>query len=285
MANDEQREAWNGASGAEWTQRQEQYDGMLAPWIPLLAGAARIAAGEHALDIGCGCGATTLEAARRCGPEGAAVGVDLSAPMIDRARQRAETAGLANTRFVVGDCQSDDLTVPPAGPYDVAISRFGVMFFDDPVAAFGNVGKAMAPGGRLAMLTWGVMELQDWLTVPVAAALEHVPLPDLGQTGGAGMFSLAERDHIAAVLEAAGWIDVAVEPHRLAVLIAGGGSLDETMDFLLATNVGRALLAGAPSEDAADRAVAAMRASLQDHQTARGVEFDGTALAVTAARP
>lgn len=285
MANDEQREAWNGASGAAWTQRQDQYDGMLAPWIPLLASAARIATGEHVLDIGCGCGATTLDAARRCGLAGIAVGVDLSAPMIDRARQRAEAAGLTNTRFEVGDCQSDDLTVPPAGPYDVAISRFGVMFFDDPVAAFGNVGKAMAPGGRLAMLTWGPMELQRWITAPIAAALEHVPRPDLGQTGGPGMFSLAERDQIAAVLEAAGWTDVEVEPHRLAVLIAGGGSLDETTEFLLATGAGRALLAGAPSEDAADRAVAAIRASLQDHQAARGVELEGTALAVTAARP
>jgi ubiquinone/menaquinone biosynthesis C-methylase UbiE len=285
MANDEQREAWNGVSGAQWTQRQDQFDGMLAPWIPVLADAARITEGEHVLDIGCGCGATTLEAARRCGPTGIAAGVDLSAPMIDRARQLADAAGVVNARFEVGDCQVDDLTVPPAGPYDLAISRFGVMFFDDPVAAFANVAKAMAPGGRLAVLTWAPMELQRWLTVPIAAALDHVPLPDLGQNGGTGMFSLAQHDRIVAVLEAAGWADVAVEPHRRPVLIAGGGSLDETMDFLLATGAGRALLAGAPDEQAAERAVAAIRTTLPDHQTSRGVELDGTALAITAVHP
>jgi SAM-dependent methyltransferase len=282
MANEEQRESWNGASGAEWTQRERQFDAMLEPWIPVLTDAAAITAGEDVLDVGCGCGATTLEAARRCGPSGAAVGVDLSVPMIDRARRRAEAAGLANARFEVGDCQVDDLA---ARTYDVAISRFGVMFFDDPVAAFANVGKAMAPGGRLAVLTWASMPLQGWLTVPATAALQHVPLPDLGQDGGPGMFSLAERERIAAVLEASGWVDVAVRPHERRVRVAGGGSLDEAVDFLQATGAGRALLAGAPDEGAAKRAIEAVRSALADHLTPRGVELAGTALAVTAVHP
>lgn len=283
MANDEQRESWNGVSGAEWTQRQEQFDGMLAPWVAVLTDAAAIVAGEHVLDLGCGCGATTLDAAGRTGPSGTAVGVDLSEPMIGRARQRAEAAGLANVRFEVGDAQIDDLAVT-GQRYDVAISRFGVMFFDDPVAAFANVGQAMAPGGRLAMLTWAPLPLQRWLTVAAAAALEHVPLPELGQEGGPGMFSLAERDHIAEVLEPAGWVDIAAEPHPRPVLLAGGGKLDEAVDFMLATGPGRAMMAGAPSPEAAGRAVAAIRSTLADHLTARGVELEATALAVTACR-
>jgi SAM-dependent methyltransferase len=287
MANDEQREAWNGVSGAEWTQRQAQYDGMLQPWIDVLADAAAIGAGEKVLDIGCGSGATTLEAARATGSGGTAVGVDLSMSMIDLARHRAEAAGLGNTRFEVGDCQVDDLgdlSKPTAEGYDVAISRFGVMFFDDPVAAFANVGKAMAPGGRLAVLTWAPMPLQSWIAVPAAAALHHVPMPDIGQDSGSGMFSLAERDRIAAVLEPAGWVEVAVRPHQRPVLVAGGGSVDQTMDFLLATGPGRALLAGAPDEDAAQRAVDAIHSTVADRSTPAGLELDGTALAVTAVR-
>lgn len=279
MANDEQREAWNGESGEVWTERQEQFDRMLEPWLAVQADAAQIAPGERVLDLGCGCGATTLEAARFCGPAGGAVGVDLSAPMIERAREQARASGLANVRFEVADCQVDEL---PGQPHDVAISRFGVMFFDDPVAAFANVGKAMAPGGRLAVLTWAPLEHQEWLTVIGGAALQHLPMPDLGEEGGPGMFSLADPDRITSVLEAAGWSAVDVRAHERTVLVAGGGSVDRTMDFLLATGPGRALMADVPDEATADKAVDAMRTALEDHITPRGVEVGGVALAVTA---
>lgn len=281
MANDEQREAWNGEAGAVWTQRQEQFDGMLEPWLPVLVGAAQIAPGERVLDIGCGSGATTLEAARLCGPAGTAVGVDLSAPMVERARERAVAAGLGNTRFEVGDCQVDEL---PDQPHDVAISRFGVMFFDDPVAAFANVGEAMAPGGRLAVLTWAPLVQQDWLMV-VVAALQHLPMPDLGEEGGPGMFSLAERERIISVLEAAGWSSVDVRAHERKTLVAGGGAVDRAVDFLLATGPGRALVADAPDEATVDEVTDAMRTDLEEHVTPRGVELGGVALAITAKRP
>lgn len=278
MANEEQRESWNGESGAAWTERQDQFDGMLEPWLPVLADTARIAPGEQVLDLGCGCGATALEAARLCGPAGSAVGVDLSVPMIERAREQAMAAEVANVEFEVGDCQVDEL---PGGPHDVAISRFGVMFFDDPIAAFANVGRAMAPGGRLAALTWAPLERQHWITV-LAAALQYLPMPDLGEEGGPGMFSLADRHHITTVLEAAGWSAVDVRAHERKVLVAGGGSLDRTVDFLLATGPGRALMAGAPDEATVDKAVDAIRTALEEHITPRGVELGGVALAVTA---
>lgn len=279
MANDEQRESWNGESGAVWTERQEQFDRMLEPWVEVLAGAAQIRSGEQVLDLGCGTGTTTLEAAWLCGPSGTAVGVDLSVPMVERARERAMEAELANIRFEVGDCQVDEL---PDQPYDVAISRFGVMFFDDPVAAFANVGRAMAPGGRLAMLTWAPLVQQDWITVLAAGALQHLPMPDLGEEGGPGMFSLADRERIVTILEAAGWSEVDVQERPKTVLVAGGGSTDRTLDFLLATGLGRALMAEAPDEATADKATDAMRTALEGHKTPRGVELGAVALTVTA---
>jgi hypothetical protein len=156
------------------------------------------------------------------------------------------------------------------------------MFFDDPVAAFANVARAMRPGGRLAVLVWGPMQQQSWLIVPMAAALEHVPMAEVARSG---VFSLADHDHTTGLLEAAGWRDVAIQPYTREVLVAGGGSLDEALEFMSASGPGRALFEAAPDQAAADRAVEAIRGAFQDHLTPEGVRLEGTALAVTATRP
>jgi ubiquinone/menaquinone biosynthesis C-methylase UbiE len=128
-------------SGDSWVATQEEHDATLAPWGEVLAETAAIRPGERVLDVGCGCGATTRSAAASCAPGGTAVGVDLSVQMLARTRELAEAAGVANVRFTAGDAQVDDLTVD-GPPYDVVISRYGVMFFDDPVAAFAKMARA-----------------------------------------------------------------------------------------------------------------------------------------------
>jgi SAM-dependent methyltransferase len=282
MANEAQRENWNGESGRNWVERQDQFDASNATWADLLLETAAPAPGERVLDVGCGCGATTLAAARATGPGGQAVGADLSAPMLGVARARAERAGLANARFAVADAQTDDLAaLDGGGPYDLAISRFGVMFFDGPVAAFANIGRAVRPGGRLAMTVWAAGD-QEWLKVPLGAAA-----PVLGVTPGDDaappMQSLGDADHVTGLLQRAGWGDVATALHDRPMVVGGARTVEDAASFLAGTGPGRALFADAePSR--AGAAMAAIRDVLAPRLTPEGVILRGAVLAVTARR-
>lgn len=282
MTNVDQREAWNNESGAAWVRMQEQFDATLAPWLQVLADAAPVSDGMRVLDVGCGNGATTLDAAQRCAPTGLAVGVDLSEPMLARARELAGKAGISNVHFVAGDAQVDELAVD-GQPYDVVTSRFGVMFFDDPVAAFANMARATRPGGRLAFAAWTGLADQEWVTLPGAAALEHLPLPELPKDGAPGMFAFADPDDTGAILRDAGWSDVVLERKDRKATLGGGSTVDHALEFVLATGPGRALFKDADPE-AARQATEAIRAAFAARLTPRGVELDSVAWLVTARR-
>jgi len=150
IANTEQFDAWNGESGLRWIADPDRRDGVLQPVADALLEAAQLQGGERVLDVGCGCGATTLAAARAIAPNGEVVGADLSEPMIDVARRRAADAGVDNVAFVQADAQTHDFGAPT---FDVVMSRFGTMFFADPAAAFANIASSMGPGGRLHIAT------------------------------------------------------------------------------------------------------------------------------------
>jgi SAM-dependent methyltransferase len=281
--NEAMRATWNAESGGHWVRQQAQLDALLAPWSDRLADAIGLRAGERVLDIGCGCGSTSRAAAAAVGSAGRVVGVDLSEPMLAHGRELADAAGLGNVRFRRGDCQVDALTADDdATPYDVAISRFGVMFFDDPVAAFANVARVLRPGGRLAFVSWAPMAQQEWLTVPFTALAEHVPAAGLAPAPGPGMFGLSDPEMLADVLRRAGWVDVAVDSERRSMV--AGGSVDDAVGLVMSSGVGRAAMAGVP-DDVAGVAVAAVRAALAGHVTARGVELAGVALVTTARVP
>ena len=208
----------------------------------------------------------------------AALGIDISAPMLDQARTRAAAAKITNVQFDQADAQTH--AFEPAS-FDVAISRFGVMFFDDPDAAFANIARALRPGGRLAFVCWQELGRNDWLLVPGMAAAQHVPLPDLGPPGGPGMFSLAEHDHVNTLLRSAGFVDIGITAFEVPMFVAGGGSLDETLEFLLATGIAHAMLADA-EPDAAARGVDAARHALASHHDGEGVRLGAATWVVTA---
>ena len=170
IANTDQYAAWNGESGQRWIADADRRDRIMTPIADALLDTARLGPGDHVLDIGCGCGATTLSAARAVAPTGEANGLDLSAPMLDVARRRADAAGLTNVHFEQADAQTHRL---PGGAFDVTISRFGTMFFADPGAAFANLALALRPDGRLCIATWQPLEANDWLAIPGAALLNH----------------------------------------------------------------------------------------------------------------
>lgn len=276
--NHDQREHWAGPEGDHWVTHSDRYDRMLAPFADRLLTAAAVSVTDRVLDIGCGCGATTIAAAQAA-PEGGAVGVDLSPQMLDIAIARAAAAGVADrARFEVADVQTADLG---AGRYDVAVSRFGVMFFDDPPTAFANIAAALRPGGRLALCSWQPLEANDWMLVPGAAAAQHVALPDAATGTGPGPFALADPDQIRQLLTTAGFDTITVESYTTSMLLAGGGTLDETVEFLVASGSGRALLDPAPP-GARQAAIAAVRDTLAPLAGPDGVRLGAAAWIVTA---
>ena len=193
---------------------------MNAPFAAMILDAAGLRPGADVLDVGCGCGGTTLAAARLVAP-GQAVGLDLSGPMLARARAGAEAAGLGNAEFRQGDAQVHPLE---PGRFGAVLSRFGVMFFADPVAAFANIRSAARPDGRLVFVCWQPLAANQWLLVPGAALAEHVPPGGFGTGDGPGMFAFADPDRIRQVLAGAGWRDVKVTAEQASILVGGGGS-------------------------------------------------------------
>jgi SAM-dependent methyltransferase len=231
--------------------------------------------GDHVLDIGCGTGQSTREAARAA-VNGGAVGVDVSAPMLERARRLAEAEGLHNVTFEHGDAQSHRF--PPAR-FDLCISRFGTMFFTDPVAAFTNIGRAMRPGARLVLLVWQDSDRNEWFTaVRDAMAGSSPPTP----TGGdLEPFSLAEPADTQRILTAADFGDVGFAAVHEPVYY--GPDPDAACDAVLGLRHASDLLAcldPATAEHAVDR----LRATLVAHHTDSGVLFDSHAWIVTARR-
>ena len=269
---------WNGDEAQHWVTEADRYDGQLAPFTDLLFDRLQLAANEVVLDVGCGCGATTIGAARL---SAAAVGVDVSDAMLDVGRERARVGGVANVEFVADDAAHHQFA---AEGFDAIVSRFGVMFFDDPVTAFTNLRHALRVGGRLAFVCWQGLEANPWLLVPGVAAAAHVPLPAIGGSGGPGMFSLADRDHLISVVSGAGFADIAVEPVGPMIMLGGGGRLDETLEFLLGTGIARALLDDA-QPDARQRAIDAVRDALAEiYEPGRGVALGTGAWLVSASR-
>jgi SAM-dependent methyltransferase len=278
IVNVDQAAEWEGPEGEHWVAHQQRYEGLSAGFTPALLDAAAIAPTDQVLDIGCGCGATTRLAARAA-RDGAALGVDLSGPMLRQAATDAAAEGLTNVTFERADAQVHPF--PPAS-FNIAISRFGVMFFADPLAAFTNIASALTPGGRLAFLCWQDLTRNQWVAVPASAALAHVPFPDLGAPDQPGPFSLADPDRTTQLLTDAGYSDITTigidAPMRL------GDDADDAVAFLSGIGVARTLLATV-DPDTAQQALTAVRDALQPYQQPDGLSLDGAAWLVTALRP
>ncbi|GHJ91545.1 methyltransferase [Streptomyces sp. NE5-10] len=277
IVNTEQDQAWNGPEGAHWARHQDRWNAVNGGFDTPLLDAAGIGAAHRTLDVGCGAGQTTRLAALRA-PHGHAHGLDLSAPMLAEARARATAEGVGNAAFARGDAQThpfDD------GAYDAAISRYGAMFFTDPEAAFTNIGRALRPGGRLALVCPSDPALNGWVTA-MASLRGVLPVGDFGRPGLPGMFSLAAPDRVRAVLTAAGFTRIALDETR--AYGTWGRDAGDAADFLLATGPGRHLMERA---DAATRtrARAALTDHLRPHETPDGrVRLLSTAWLVTAVR-
>lgn len=204
-ANCEQSAKWNDQAGRSWAELSDMLDRLLEPFVPLVLGEIEPVAGRRILDVGCGAGALTLAVAER---GGLGLGVDISAPLVEAARARAERLKLAGAEFVLGDAQTHRFD--PEG-FGALISRFGVMFFADPAAAFSNLGSAVRPGGKLAFLTWRSAAENGFMIAAEQSAADVVQLPPRVENGP-GQFGFADPSRVTAILEEGGWRDVAIRP-------------------------------------------------------------------------
>ena len=212
---------WNENGGQRWTANLDRVERMLQPLAEALLGFVAPAAGEAILDVGGGGGPTSAAFANAVGPEGRVVGLDISAVILDQARQRF--GQMANLQFVQDDAGS--MGFEPAS-FDVITSRFGVMFFPDPVGAFANMKAALKPGGRLRFICWRELKLNPWMGVPVQAAFEVLPRPAPSAPNAPGPFAFADQAHLRHVLETAGWREIAIHSHEAVLNL---GSLDEAI--------------------------------------------------------
>lgn len=270
-----QSEYWNGKVGEEWARQADRMDRMLEPVT--LAALERLALqrGERVLDIGCGAAATTLLAADRVEPDGRVVGVDISAPMLALGRERARGRRID---LVEADAGAGAI---PGAPFDAAFSRFGLMFFDEPSAAFANLRGAVRPGGRLVFVCWRGFSENAWSSAPLKALaplLATPPAPPDPDTPGP--FALANPERISAILAAAGWRDASIAPWDGAMHIGGGGDAREAADFLM--RIGPCARAVAEQNLDPSTARAALSDYLVAHETPDGVALAGACWIVSA---
>ena len=276
--NADQATYWNGPGGRHWIDRQEMQDGLLAPVAARLIEAAQVATGARLVDIGCGCGATTLEVARTTGASGRALGVDISAPMVARAKERA-AAENSTAQFLVADATIEDLYDERA---DLMISRFGVMFFADPALSFANMRKALKPGGRLAFACWREPRLNPWLTIPLKEATRHAPRLPESSPEDPGPFSFSDETRVRRILSAAGFSEIALDPIDLELDTAVGQGFENAVASALEIGPASRALEGQPDEVRA-AAVAEIRAALAPFERGQQVLM-GAAIWIVRAR-
>ena len=289
--NADQREFWRNA--AVWVDQQQRLDTQLSHiGLAAMGVADGLRAGAHVLDVGCGCGQTSLQWSERV--TGSVQGVDISEMLVDVARRRAAEHAAAHPHaapinFAVADAQTADIAALAAGTaaegssfdgFDLVYSRFGVMFFADPVAAFANMRAAARPGGQLSFVCWQRARNNPWLISINKAVLEVVELPDDGAPGP-DPFAFADPDHVRGILEGAGWADINLKPDETEILFSGGGTLSETVDFAMDLGIARRALAGHPPEIHAE-VREAITAVLAPRETPAGVVFPAATWVVTA---
>ena len=230
--NATQIEFWNGETGRNWVTHDALMEAMLQPLGESVMDTLAPQPGEHVLDIGCGCGHTSLSLADRVGAEGSVTGVDISAPMLAVASQLAAERNAEHTsiQFLEADAQTH--TFEPER-YDAVFSRFGVMFFEDPVAAFANIRGALRKSGRLAFCCWQPRAVNPFMTVPAMAALELLPAPPEMPPRTPGPFAFEEAEYVMEVLTSAGFESVVVTPLKQPLTFGRGLSLTDIVERLV----------------------------------------------------
>ncbi len=280
-ANRAENSFWNGDPGLNWVRFQPVLDAHHRLITERLLEACAPRPGEIVLDIGCGAGGSTLELAKAVAPAGRVDGLDISEPLLELAETRRREAGIANATFAHGDAQ--DHALPP-GRYDLAASRFGVMFFSDPVAAFRNIAGSLRPGGRLVFVAWAGPEVNPWFTVPVRAAVARLGPIEAPPPEAPGPMAFRDAGRVLGLLKAAGLVAASAEPFDTHLHHPGG--VDSVLDMLGTIGSLPRILREKPSTPADRTAILeGIRTAFADHVGPDGLNIPARVTIFTAHAP
>lgn len=274
--NADQVAYWNGPAGERWRARQQDQDTLLTPISDLLLLRAAPRAGERVLDVGCGCGFTTIELAMRVVPSGRVLGVDISGPMLERARERAP-AGLP-VEFIEADATAYGFEPAAA---DLLFSRFGVMFFAEPQKSFANMRRGLRRRARLAFACWREPKKNPWVMLPLEEACRHVPRPQPAGPEEPGPFAFADERRVRGILDGAGFAGISLEAIDVSLDIGIGRGLDAAVETVTAMGPTSRALDGQPPELQA-AAAQSIRAALARYQAGNTVALPGAIWIVSA---
>ena len=276
-ANADQADFWNGPGGETWTTQRDRFNTMLRPIGLEVLKRAQPQSGEHVLDVGCGTGETTGDLARHVTPGGSVTGLDISDLMLDEARKHNQGHNVP-VHFHAADAQThafDD------DAFDLVFSRFGVMFFEDSVAAFANLARALKPNGRLTFACWQDVDRNGWVHVPRDIVARHIALEGLGDPAAPGPFAFGAEGRAAALLGKAGFGDVTVEAHDSEVVMGGSGSVEAAVYTVTDQGPLSRAIHDAP-EDVQARIREDLTTALADHVYDDGVRLGAGVWLVTA---
>lgn len=274
IANREMAKHWDGEEGDDWTDNAERYDATDRYLWHEFVSKVPVGESERIVDVGCGTGKSTREVARAA-RAGRVLGIDLSSRMLDYARRRSDEEGLTNVEYVQGDAQVHPF---PAAAFDLAISLFGAMFFNDPVAAFSNIRQALRPNGRLACVTWQRFEQNDWLRMLFDALVAGRRLPS-PEPGMPGPFGLADDDAVYRILDEAGFVDVDIT--ALDAPVWFGHNVEQAWEFVAGMGIVRGLTQDL-DEVAKGQALDRARHVIAAHDTPAGVLVGAAEWLITA---
>jgi len=275
--NTEQSAYWNDVGGPKWVRYQEMLDRQLDAIGRLVMESAAVADGESVLDVGCGCGSTSLQLAERVSNRGSVLGIDISKPMLGWARERAMKGHVTNVTFTHADAQTRMFRPE----FDLIYSRFGVMFFEDPSAAFANLHHAMKKKGRVAFACWQAIQRNPWLGVPLMAAMKHITIELPATPDAPGPFAFADPERVKRVLGDGGFRDVRIEGRDVSIALGGGSSLDEATKLVMDLGPLARVMADAPT-DKRILVEQEVRTAISGFMTPDGVKMPGAIWLVTA---
>jgi SAM-dependent methyltransferase len=280
MSNAEQIKYWNGDAGKRWAQEDDTMAQLLRSISEALVAHAQIGACRTALDIGCGGGSQSVMLAEELGAGARVVGVDISQPMLAVARDKAAVAGaeLADMDFLQADAATHAFS--PA-EFDLVFSRFGVMFFDDPVSAFRNIHQALQTDGRLAFCCWQPVKANDWTRLPLQAALQHVPAPAPADPDAPGPFAFSDPERVRSILQDSGFHEVVIEPYSTALRFGRASSLSQSVRELAMIGPVSRLLVD-QDQSVLERVFEAMEEVLSPHYEEGALSLTGAVWFVTA---
>ena len=275
--NVKQKEFWSGAGGDVWVNKQKEMDIMLNPLGQRAIDKLDLSNGKRILDIGCGCGATTLEIAKMI-PEGKIIGVDISEPMLNQARKDALEMSLSNTEFVVQDVQTEEIS---KDAFDIAFSRFGVMFFEDSYEAFKNINIALKIGGQLSFVCWQEPLLNPWQSLSIQVIKQFIDLP-VPPPKSPGPFAFEDKSYIEDILDRSNFKEINIDDNQEKIVMFSGKSLKEASeDYLTINPVVTEMLKNSPKE-LKEEILEALIVKFSDFHEDHGLVFPSATWIVTA---